>query len=78
MPTKNEHSNKSAFVDEIGTLISARRAFVGDKPQDYGFACASLNGKAVSGICDLDFLSTVRGVQVVVTLNKKDNTYRVW
>jgi hypothetical protein len=79
MPTKvDSTSTKSTFVDNLGTLISARRAFVLDKPQTYGFACVNMDGKLISGICDLDFLPTPRGTQVVVTMNKKDKSYRVW
>ena len=78
MPTKNDSQSKSAFVDSIGTLISARRAYTGDKPQDYGFACVHMDNKLVSGICDLEFIGTPRGTQVVVTQKKGEKTYRVW
>ena len=78
MPTKNDSKAKSTFVDNVGTLISSRRAFTDGKPQDYGFACVKVDGKLISGICDLDFIGTQRGAEVVATFDSKTGKYRVW
>ena len=78
MPTKNDSKSKSTFVDNVATLISTRRAFTDGKPQDYGFACVKLNGSLISGICDLDFIGTQRGAEVIATFDSKSKDYRVW
>ena len=78
MPTKNDSNSKSTFVDNVGTLISSRRAFTDGKPQDYGFACVKVDGKLISGICDLDFIGTQRGAEVVATFDSNSKNWRVW
>ena len=79
MPTKNDSTAKSTFIDNVATLISSRIAFTDTVKQNYGFACVKLDsGAVISGICELEFVGTERGATVVATLDSKTGKYRVW
>ena len=79
MPTKNDSTDKSTFIDNVATLISSRIAFADSVKQNYGFACVKLDsGAVISGICELEFVGTERGATVVATLDSKTGKWRVW
>ena len=78
MPTKNDLTSKSTYVDSIGTLKGARVAYKDKVAQNHAFAYVLLpDGKIISGICDIAMLAVPRGTEVVASFDQLNKNWRV-